>query len=183
MVAALRLENIAPFRLRPSPQEARGPIPTSNWLIPVRTLMHCSTYTHHVSILNYVCPEPVLVNRRVSQDDVILRTKRPAVSSNRMVGVKHSIQLATLRGQGRVLVGSCPGTHILPAGYDGSGGSETAAKRLRCSRETVMAELASLKTAGVSSFFNFQQRMEEKHCRPYYPNCLRKLFDEGCARK
>ena len=86
MVAALRLENIAPFRLRPSPQEARGPIPTSNWLIPVRTLMHCSTYTHHVSILNYVCPEPVLVNRRVSQDNVILRTKSPAVSSNRMVG-------------------------------------------------------------------------------------------------
>jgi protein-tyrosine phosphatase len=69
--------------------------------------------------------------------------------------------------KGRVLVGSCPGTHT----YD-----PVTDEKQRCSRETVQSELSALQVAGVSQFFNFQQRMEEKHCRPYYANQLERVW-------
>ena len=50
---------------------------------------------------------------------------------------------------GRVLVGSCPGTHC----YTTAGDEGT---RLGSSRETVLAELTLLRDAGVTAFFNFQ---------------------------
>lgn len=75
---------------------------------------------------------------------------------------------------GRVLVGSCPGTHCYATGDDGAEG-----KKLRPSRETVLRELTSLRNAGVTAFFNFQQRIEERHCRPYYVNLLRQVYGGG----
>lgn len=69
--------------------------------------------------------------------------------------------------KGRVLVGSCPGTHC----YD-----RTTNKKRRCSRETVQTELSALQAAGVSQFFNFQQRMEEKQCKPYYVTQLERVW-------
>lgn len=71
---------------------------------------------------------------------------------------------------GRVLVGSCPGTHCYTAGDE--------RKKLGSSRDTVLAELTLLRDAGVTVFFNFQQRNEEKHCRPYYANLLRQVYGE-----
>lgn len=76
---------------------------------------------------------------------------------------------------GRVLVGSCPGTHC----YTTAGDEGT---RLGSSRETVLAELTLLRDAGVTAFFNFQQRSEEKHCRPYYANLLQQVYGELNAR-
>eukprot|EP01043_Picozoa_sp_COSAG02_P025190 COSAG02_NODE_1406_length_12786_cov_5.493418_8_plen_655_part_00 len=75
---------------------------------------------------------------------------------------------------GRVLVGSCPGTHCYT-----SGGDVVEGKKLRSSRETVLAELSALKDVGVMVFFNFQQRIEEKHCRPYYVNLLHEAYRDS----
>eukprot|EP01043_Picozoa_sp_COSAG02_P018287 COSAG02_NODE_851_length_16536_cov_6.254000_2_plen_605_part_00 len=75
---------------------------------------------------------------------------------------------------GRILVGSCPGTHCYTSGDDVVEG-----KKLRSSRATVSAELCSLRDAGVTAFFNFQQRIEEKHCRPYYVNLLHETYKDS----
>ena len=77
---------------------------------------------------------------------------------------------------GRILVGSCPGTHCYTSGDDVVEG-----KKRRSNRETVSAELRSLRDVGVTAFFNFQQRIEEKHCRPYYVNLLHEICRESTA--
>ena len=72
---------------------------------------------------------------------------------------------------GRVLVGSCPGSHVFGATEEGG------AKRVN-SKGVVLAELRVLRTAGVTHFFNFQQRLEERKVRPHYTACLRQLTSE-----
>ena len=47
-----------------------------------------------------------------------------------------------------------------------------------------MVELSALQDAGVTTFFNFQQRLEEKHSGRiwYYPKLLSHVFGHGDAQ-